>query len=459
MERRAIRVSGIVQGVGFRPFVFTLAAQHGLSGFVRNTNGVVWIEVEGKPASLECFLAELTGKAPPLARVLAVSWSPQPLQGARDFLIEESSTGEPGEIFVPPDVATCADCLRELFNPTDRRHGYPFINCTNCGPRLTIITSAPYDRTRTTMAGFVMCAACRARYKDPADRRFHAQPIACWVCGPQLCLLDADGLGTDGAIWGGEILVGDYHGFRRVAHLRYVGMPGGERAIREPWRMAVAHLADADVGFDLLEARGLRKDVSSVMAILNRRLNTPATSSVGRLFDAVASLAGVRDRVCYEGQAAVELEGLAAGEKLDGTYPFELEEEAGRVPGNPVRIIDTRPLVGAIARDAKAGVNAARIARRFHTTLVGMVAKVCRRVRAESGHDAVVLSGGVFLNTLLAGEVCTKLRADGFRVYRHPLVPTNDGGLSLGQVAVAAALTAGPPSARTWPCASASPAR
>jgi hydrogenase maturation protein HypF len=754
MERRAIIVRGIVQGVGFRPFVYNLAVSLHLGGFVRNQTGTVLIEVEGEPPALERFLAELAQRPPPLAHIEHLSWEPRPPRGEGGFRIEASEADPASPVFISPDVATCPECLRELLDPADRRHGYPFLNCTNCGPRLTIITGAPYDRRRTTMASFAMCAACRAEYEDPRDRRFHAQPTACPACGPCLQALDAagrpvptpdplalfaaalaagkvgalkglggyhlacaagdpaavarlrqrkhrdekpfavmvpdvaaaealgevgpaeralllsprapivlvrkrpagavaegiaprnpwlgvmlpytplhhlllravggvplvmtsgnrsdepiayrddapqqlagiadlflvhdrpihvrcddsvtrvvdgvdlplrrsrgyaprpielpfdcprpilavggqlkvtfalgrgrqaflshhmgdldhyeayraferdvalyqqlfgiepevlahdlhpdyvttgyarkrparegsglltvqhhhahlascmaeheldepvlgvtfdgTGFGTDGAVWGGEFLMGDYRNFRRAAHLRYVGMPGGDRAIREPWRMALAHLADAGLEFAPLGARFLPNEVKTIERMLERRLNTPLTSSAGRLFDAVAALAGVRDRVSYEGQAAVELEWLATEAVPDGNYPFEITPGP---EGGPL-VVDTRPLIRAVAGEAAKGVGAAQIARRFHSTLVDVIAAVCGRLRQETKIAAVVLSGGVFLNAVLTCEVSARLRDSGFRVYRHRLVPPNDGGLSLGQLAVAAA--------------------
>src|SRR5262249_27499986 len=191
MERRAIVVRGTVQGVGFRPFVYRLATRLRLGGFVRNRTGAVLIEVEGDPPALESFLAELVGRPPPLAKIEHLDWEPQPPRAEGRFRIEPSEADDrPAQVFVAPDVATCPDCLAELSDPADRRFGYPFLNCTNCGPRLTIITGAPYDRARTTMAGFALCAACRAEYEDPADRRVHAQPTACPAGGPRLGFLD-----------------------------------------------------------------------------------------------------------------------------------------------------------------------------------------------------------------------------------------------------------------------------
>jgi len=170
------------------------------------------------------------------------------------------------------------------------------------------------------------------------------------------------------------------------------------------------------------------------MKMLERRLNTPLSSSAGRLFDAVAALAGVRDRVSYEGQAAAELEWLAESVASDGAYPFDLDTP----PGGPM-VADTRPLVRAAAGDRKKGVGAALVARRFHSTIVDLILAVCRRIRADAGPDVVLLSGGVFLNALLTREAGARLRGDGLTVHRHRLVPPNDGGLSLGQLAIAAA--------------------
>ncbi len=193
MERRAITVRGQVQGVGFRPFVFRLACQLQLAGAVRNQAGEVHIEIEGEPDSLARFLDELTARAPPLARIEQLTCHRRPLLGARRFTIEPSRPGEREHVFISPDVAVCEECLAEMRDPADRRFGYPFLSCTNCGPRLTIVTSAPYDRQNTTMNGFAMCDKCRGEYENPADRRFHTQPIACPRCGPKLTLRASDG--------------------------------------------------------------------------------------------------------------------------------------------------------------------------------------------------------------------------------------------------------------------------
>jgi hydrogenase maturation protein HypF len=756
MDRRAIAVSGIVQGVGFRPFVHGLATRLGLNGFVRNQTGGVLIEVEGEADSLDHFLGELTSRPPPLAQVDSIDWSARSLGGDSSFRIEASRADASQAIYFSPDIATCGDCLRELFDPADRRYHYPFLNCTHCGPRLTIVRAAPYDRQRTTMAGFSMCPACRAEYENPVDRRFHAQPIACPACGPRLRVLDgrgrpvtdadplelgiallghgkiaalkglggyhlacradndaavaelrkrkhrdqkplaimvrdlsaareicavspaeaailtsprrpivllnrraatpvsaavapgnptlglmlpytplhhlilheldgvplvmtsgnasdepiayhdedavarlagiadvflthdrpihlrcddsvtrivagvelplrrsrgyaplpleltvpcpvptlalggqlkvtfalgrdrhaflshhlgdlddyeayragveaidhyqelfafepelivhdlhpdyattryareldpaiprlavqhhhahmascmADngldrpvigiafdgtGYGTDGAVWGGEFLTGDYRGVCRAAHFRYVPMPGGEQAIREPWRMAAAYLADAGQGDNVLAGRVPARALATIRQMIDRRIHCPHTSSVGRLFDAMAALAGIRDRVSYEGQAAMELEWLAI--EVDAAdvsaFDFDIVENAeNEVP----LLIDVRPMFAAAAADLRRPCEPALIARRFHSTLVEIASQVCRRLRHRTGLEAVVLSGGVFQNALLLSEVIARLERESFLVYRHRRVPPGDGGLCLGQLAVAAA--------------------
>jgi hydrogenase maturation protein HypF len=193
LTRTRVRVEGIVQGVGFRPFVHALAGRLGLAGLVGNDAGGVFVEVEGAAESVERFLEALAAEAPPLAVIERVTATPLAPTGIRGFAIAPSRGGGERQALVSPDTATCADCLRELADPADRRHRYPFINCTNCGPRFTIVRDVPYDRPATTMAAFAMCADCAREYHDPADRRFHAQPVCCPACGPTLRLLDRDG--------------------------------------------------------------------------------------------------------------------------------------------------------------------------------------------------------------------------------------------------------------------------
>ena len=191
--RTAVRVEGIVQGVGFRPFVYALATSLGLGGLVGNDVDGVFAEVEGPPAAVREFLGALSRNAPPLARIERITTADMAPVGSAAFRIVVSDPAGARRALVAADSATCADCLCELSDPADRRFGYPFINCTNCGPRFTIVRDVPYDRPLTTMAAFAMCSRCAAEYHDPADRRFHAQPVCCPACGPSLVLLDAGG--------------------------------------------------------------------------------------------------------------------------------------------------------------------------------------------------------------------------------------------------------------------------
>jgi len=225
-ERRRFRIGGVVQGVGFRPFVYGLAQKHELTGFVLNDGGGVIVEAEGLQARLDEFATALVAEAPTLARVESVVAEPVRARGETAFLIAESAKMG-ATALIPPDVATCEDCLRELFDPGDRRYRYPFVNCTQCGPRFTIVERVPYDRANTTMAQFDMCADCRSEYEDPADRRFHAEPIACPACGPRLSMPveEATAFLRRGAILavkglGGYHLACDAGDERTVARLR-----------------------------------------------------------------------------------------------------------------------------------------------------------------------------------------------------------------------------------------------
>ncbi|WP_114454106.1 carbamoyltransferase HypF [Halopolyspora algeriensis] len=748
--RRRARVEGVVQGVGFRPFVHSLATRLGLSGHVGNDVHGVFLEVEGTTAAVERFLVSVTEQAPPLAVIERITTDELAACGSGSFEIVASEAAGTRGTLVSADSTTCADCLREMLDPHDRRFGHPFVNCTNCGPRFTIVRDIPYDRPLTTMSAFAMCARCESEYHDPADRRFHAQPVCCPDCGPRLRLHDAagvvlpgdplagavaalergeivaikglggyhlavdatnqdaaatlrkrkhredkpfavvvsgperaedlcvvgedeqalltsprrpivllrartgtalaaavapgnrrlgvmlpytplhhlllrqldtpivltsgnvadepiayteqqararlsgivdvflshdraihmrtddsvvrsfrgremllrrsrgyvpqpiplawdfprhvlacgaelkntfcvakqhhafvshhigdlenhetlasfaegiehfrrlfevdprlvahdlhpeylstkyaqglddvelvgvqhhhahiaaclvdnaesgpvlgvafDGLGygTDDTLWGGEFLLSDLVDFRRLAHLEPVAMPGATTAIRQPWRMAVAHLVSAygqhlPAELDLL--RRNEQQWPAVADLAARGVSAPPTSSAGRLFDAVAALLGVRHAINYEGQAAVELE---QGTDLDerGSYPVTVPAggEPLRVPGSD--------LVRAVVEDLRAGVAAPVIAARFHNGVADMIAEVCTRLRESTGVSTVALSGGVFQNMLLLERTTARLEAGDFRVLVHARVPTNDGGISLGQVAVAGA--------------------
>jgi len=760
VARRRLVVRGIVQGVGFRPFVYGLAQRLGLAGFVLNDSDGVTIEIEGYAGALDAFEQALQAEAPPLARIDTITCTDAVPRGELAFRIEHSRVHAERNTFISPDVATCSDCLNELFDPTDRRFGYPFINCTNCGPRFTIVLDVPYDRAQTTMRVFPLCQACRAEYDDPLNRRFHAQPNACPVCGPtlafhwwgdgdgppasgtpleraatalaggailaikglggyhlacdalnheavarlrarkrrearpfalmtpdmatvrRLCrvtddeahllqshrrpivLLDAlagapvapaiapgyatlgimlpytplhhlllrafaaaapvtlpalvmtsgnlsdepiayrddtaaaqlapiadgvlthnrdihircddsvarivaggvqllrrsrgyapepitlalrfpqptlavgghlkntfclakghhvfvshhigdlenletltsfregvrhyarlfdcaaevvaydlhpeylttrealasdvplkigvqhhhahiasvlaehgldgpiigvaadgTGYGTDGAIWGCEVMIADLRDFTRFAHLAYVPLPGGDTAVRQVWRIGATYLqhvfgaAFLDLNVPFVQ-RMNRQQWTVIARMIERGINAPPSSSLGRLFDAVAAMIGVRDEAVYEGQAAIELETIVVD---DGqAYPFEFLE------GTPQQM-DVRPTIRAICTDIQHGEPAGRIAGRFHRTVAEMLAQACERARDASHLDVVALSGGVFQNRRLTELLVTRLAQAGIRVLLNRRVPPNDGGLCLGQAAVAAA--------------------
>ena len=747
--RVSVRVQGTVQGVGFRPYVYALARRLGLGGRVGNDARGVFIEAEGEPAMVAAFLDALPAEAPPLAILESMESEVVPAIGTTAFSIVASDTSGSPDVLVSADIATCSDCLRELFDPADRRYRYPFTNCTNCGPRFTIIRNVPYDRPATTMAGFALCADCDREYHDPGDRRFHAQPVCCPACGPRLRLTRADGgeiegdpvertvellragrilaikglggyhlavdaadeaaagrlrrrkhredrpfavmvpsleaarrlcelgpaeeavltgsagpivvlprhpkaavaasvapgqrwlglmlpytplhhllaaehaapfvltsgnvsdepityrdddatlrlagiadaflghdrpihrrvddsvvrviggrpvptrrsrgyvpspvllhrpfprhvlacgaelkntfclakgrhafvshhigdlenyetlrsytegieafralfavdpevvvhdlhpeylstkyavdlegveilgvqhhhahlascladngvdgpvigvafdglgFGTDATLWGGEVLVADLCDYQRVGQFEAVPMPGGAAAIREPWRMAAAYLDMAFAGRTPEHLDVVRRNErrwADVLAAARAGINAPRTSSVGRLFDAVAAVAGVRDAVNYEGQAAIELEQRAdLSEK--GSYPIAVGDGA-------VLLVRGADLVRAVVDDLGAGASIPTVSGRFHNTLTRVIVEFCARVRGRTGLGSVALSGGVFQNVLLVERTAAGLVAEGFEVLTHSRVPTNDGGISLGQAAVAGA--------------------
>ncbi|NLD72033.1 MAG: carbamoyltransferase HypF [Chloroflexi bacterium] len=769
--RYRIDVGGVVQGVGFRPFVYRLAGGLGLSGWVQNHSGGVTIEAEGPPDHLDALVAALRAEAPPLAHVDSVAVRACAPTGEEGFSIRPSCERPGAHQLVSPDVATCAECLAEVRDPADRRYRYPFTNCTHCGPRFTIITALPYDRPVTTMRDFDMCPACRAEYEDPGDRRFHAQPNACPVCGPRLwlapggaqpargaglppeaagdaiaraarmlgegailavkglggyqlacdatdpaavealrarkarphkplavmmadlatvrahcrvsaaeerllaspecpivllewradssiapavgpgnrylgvmlpytplhhlllgdvgrplvmtsgnrseepiaaendealarlallvdaflmhdreivaryddsvwwvpdvggeplaqpirrargyaplpirlpvasppllacgaelkntsclardrdaflsphigdlenletvehlertlewyrrlldlqpgavvvdlhpdyaatrlgralaereglhlhtvqhhhahlaaCLadngwlpadgpvigvtLDGTGYGADGHLWGGEWLFGDYRGYRRLAHLEYLPLPGGDAATRQPWRIAAGYLLAlrGEAPGWLVPAGAPPEALAVLERQVARGVNVPLTSSMGRLFDAVAALLDVRRAITYEGQAAIELEMLAGSgagaTDAQDAYSYGLDRADG------ASLVRVAPLFDGLLDDLVRGEPSSRIARRFHATVIDMVVAVSRAIAKETGVWTAALSGGCFQNRLLLEGAVQALRAVGFRVLVHRQVPANDGGISLGQAAVAA---------------------
>jgi len=754
-EGRRIHVRGTVQGVGMRPFVYRLARELGVAGRVRNDARGVTIEAFAAPEALDAFTARLARERPPAAAFDAISSETIPHEPAEAFVIVESAGADERRVSIPPDLATCGACLAEVNDPADRRHLYPFTNCTDCGPRFTIAKDVPYDREATTMAPFRMCPDCRREYGDPADRRFHAEPNACPGCGPRLelrtpagevvaakdpvshaaaalregrvvavkgiggfhlacdatsspavrllrerkrreekplavmaadlamaerlaalrdaertllvsverpivlcprrpdsglapevapdgpllglflpysplhhlllagagrplvmtsgnlseepiayrnadalsrlsavadlfllhdreietraddsvarlvagrplvmrrsrgfvprpvrvsrplsrtvlacgahlkntfCLASGDqatlgphvgdlddlstyasleaavarmerflrlrpelvahdlhpqylstryaleragdlgvpavavqhhhahvascmaehdlpgpvigvaydgtGLGTDGASWGGEVLVAGYGGFERAATLRPIPLAGGDRAVRQPWRTALAALDDAFGGAAPLDSLALfrtvtAREVEVVRRMIASGLNSPPAHGVGRLFDAVGALALGRGVSSYEGQVAVALDN-AAGAGEWSPYPFDVDEAA-----SPWQL-DWRPLVRAAAADLLAGRGAGEVSGRFHAALSSATADLVRRVAGRHGRLPVVLTGGCFQNARLAEGVAGELGGE-FEVYLHGQVPPGDGGLALGQALVAEA--------------------
>ncbi|MBN1459523.1 MAG: carbamoyltransferase HypF [Armatimonadetes bacterium] len=787
---RRITVEGVVQGVGFRPFVYRLAHRHGLAGWVANSSSGVIIEVEGPRSELDAFESALTREAPVLARIdevhsaqadaLRPDSAALPQSQQPSFEIRRSERTAEDSTLICPDVAVCADCLSEFLDPADRRHLYPFINCTNCGPRFSIIEDTPYDRPATSMAGFGMCERCRAEYDDPLDRRFHAQPNACPVCGPRLRLeipggpdrglaetvlgrsyvripedirrafdadsaaaarwllkrgailgirglggfhiaadatldttvralrekknrpakplavmcrslsvardlavigteeeavltspwspvvllrkhgtpmrvisdliapansylgimlpyapihhllfdndlevlvmtsanapgepiaatvdealerlpgitrtfldhdrevvnrnddsvvfveggrtmmsrrsrgyapypidlgietadilacgtelkstfallhggrayvgphigdlenqatldlyeemvakfmrwfrftpsavghdlhpdylatrfatsfarerglplygvqhhhahivsvaaenritepvigvaLDGTGYGTDGRIWGCEFLVSEFGGFERAGHLKYVPLPGGDAAIRHPYRVALSHLRSA--GFTDLAclAAGLFPEVQEeerdlVVQQIERGINSVDTSSAGRLFDAVSALLGVCHEISYEAQAAIELESIttaAVGAPPQGPLAYDIAEVDGEL------VIDPSGIIRGVLSAREQGQPVETIAAAFHETVVSFCLDVCRELRDRTGLKHAALSGGVFQNRYLLGRLTDTLTKDGFTVLVNREVPANDGGVSLGQAVVA----------------------
>jgi hydrogenase maturation protein HypF len=279
VERRRLRITGVVQGVGFRPFVYGLASRLDLGGYVLNDGHGVVVEVEGNPIRLNEFMNALRQEAPALARVNGVEAETIELRGDAAFRIEESA-GVAAGAAIPADVATCAQCLAELFDPQDRRHRYPFINCTQCGPRLTIVRQPPYDRRNTTMDRFEMCPACRAEYEDPSDRRYHAEPIACPECGPRLSMTteEAAELLRSGSIiavkgLGGYHLACDAASEDAVARLR-------RRKHREEKPLAVMS-ADPGSLADLSdEEASLLESIERPIVLSRRRPDAPLAPSI-----------------------------------------------------------------------------------------------------------------------------------------------------------------------------------
>jgi hydrogenase maturation protein HypF len=784
----SLHVTGIVQGVGFRPFVHNLAVARDLTGWVLNASDGVYIFVEGDDAEVDAFPSAVRDLAPSMSVVESVVAEPVDAEGLASFEIRESRAEEGAMTLVSPDIATYPECLAELFSTGDRRYRYPFINCTNCGPRFTIIGDVPYDRPMTSMRDFEMCPECAEEYGDPADRRFHAQPDACFVCGPRLYLMpspadsenafdvdedwiwstqqeqtarshrdhdaeaartdaivsaaaklllegrilaikglggfhlacdatnasavarlrerkhrwgkplavmvgdvdaarkfarvdaeeeallagtvrpivllrraaippnesalapgvadglaeigvmlpytplhhlllaeiggrplvmtsgnlsdepiatdnaealkrlggiadgfllhdrailsryddsvvrvveghtevvrrsrgyapfplslpfetdtdilaagpeqkntftllkgshafvsqhigdmenaetlasfeetlglyeklfriepeivaydlhpeylstkwaleqpqptvgvqhhhahiasvtaehgiadrvigvafDGTGFGEDGRIWGGEILLADWTGYERFAHLAYMPMPGGGAAIKRPARMAVGALAALGLlghpGAQPLRSRLADGEEATLLRMIERSVNTPLTSSMGRLFDAVAALIGIADDARYEGEAAILLE-AAADLSEAGSYEFTLTAPSSE-RDSPL-ILDFLPVFSAILDDIERGVAVSAISMRFHRGIMRCIVDVCTAASHHTGIDHVALAGGVFMNRIVLGHSVRELAAVGLTPLTHVKLPVNDGAVSFGQAVIA----------------------
>jgi len=279
-EARFLRIRGVVQGVGFRPFVFRLAQAHRIVGWVRNGAEGVEIHGEADDGALEAFVGEIREGAPPAARIVSLEVSAVPALGAEGFEIRESAGGEAPTVRISPDLPVCAACLREMLDPADRRHGYPYINCTDCGPRYTIVLGLPYDRPLTTMREWPLCADCEREYHDPLDRRFHAQPVACPVCGPGYGdIPDAVRLLREGRIvavkgLGGYHLAADARNTEAVTALR-------ERKVRKekPFAVMVRDLAAARDLIDLSpEVEALLTSIARPIVLAPRRVDLPGVA-------------------------------------------------------------------------------------------------------------------------------------------------------------------------------------
>ena len=764
-KRYFVKVEGIVQGVGFRPFVYNLALSHSLSGWVNNNSEGVYIDIEGAAEALDSFLHQLEFNPPPLAKIENIKIEEKEPACYSSFIIKDSVRDESKITLISPDIATCSDCLKDIWDPSNKRYKYPFTNCTNCGPRFSIIKTIPYDRNKTTMEKFKLCESCHREYEDPINRRFHAQPNACDACGPHLsiadksgktlphkallrelyntgifsemvyndtdliikwtqqklkegaiialkgltgfnlvcdatnekavevlrnrkkrpakpfavmmnnlktakkyckvnraeemlltgikkpivllsknpsvklppsvapkqnslgvmlpntplhellmgeglevlimtsanihglplqyinveaveklndivdyflmhdrdiylpvddsvskvvlaeervirrargyapepiklkgvkpilacgsnmkntfavakgdfvfmsqhngdlenlesfehyknniehfkkifqfqpeyiaadmhpqyastkyavhselplvqvqhhhahiasCLVenginhkvigiafDGTGYGPDGCVWGGEYLICDLKEFERAGHLGYVKMPGGEKAIKEPWRMAVSYLSVADFLIDEDICSKYGSEASSILKMLHKNINCIETSSMGRLFDAVSSILGICDVITYEGQASMELEAVINPIKCTDYYKYKILQQNGSI------ILDVRDMIKEIWMSKSSGVEASLISQFFHNTIVKASVDICKLLREHHKLNEVALSGGVFQNSYLLENMLTSLEKESFKVYTHKLIPSNDGGISLGQLAVA----------------------
>lgn len=741
--RKYIVVEGIVQGVGFRPFVYNIAIRNNLKGWVKNTSEGVFIDIEGDEKSINSFLKELENNAPPLSKIEGITVEDRDLGYFDDFTIEKSKDNQNTITLISPDVATCKDCESEIKDKDNRRYKYPFTNCTNCGPRFSIMKKLPYDRPMTTMKDFEICGECKTEYENPMDRRFHAQPNACSKCGPRVwltdkygneidmedpikevirlikdgktigikglggfhlacdgrneqaidllrnrksrptkplalmmkdidtvkkfcnvshkeeeiikgikkpillldkkdfilhniapnnnklgvmlpytplhyllfddgldvlvmtsanasglpivykndeaveklknivdyfllhdreihipvddsvvrvildkeCLIrrsrgyapvsvkikgledtlacgpsqksvfciskdqfaflsqhigdldnletyenfeknvehfkslyniepkiiaydmhpeylssqyaqntegrktpiqhhhahiascmiennvykkvigiafDGTGLGTDDRIWGGEFLVCDLTDFERAGHLDYVKMPGGDVAVKEPWRMALSFLYKLygeEIKTNIL-SHIADKNMKNIIAMIKHNINCTETSSMGRFFDAVSALLALKTKTTFEGEAAIYLEAIA-DKKENGRYDYYINNSNGK------NIVNTNEIIQGIIKDIENNVGKSIISKRFHNTVIAFSIDMCKLIRSEYSINSVALSGGVFQNEIILMGIYNGLISEGFTVYTHGEIPCNDGGIALGQLAIA----------------------
>jgi hydrogenase maturation factor HypF (carbamoyltransferase family) len=438
----SIRVRGVVQGVGFRPFVYRLARANTLAGWVLNGEEGVEIYLEGAEPGLQAFVQDLKAQPPPAASIAQIEVHRAAAPGLHEFTIRESQRRERPTVCIAPDLPVCDACLKELFDSADRRYWYPYINCTNCGPRYTVLLCLPYDRPSTTMKHWVLDDYCDAEYQTPRNRRFHGQPVACPICGPSYYLYPCDGAthGSEASIrkavqllngggilackgiWGGEVFVGSVKaGFERVAHLRGAWLPGGDAAAQYPVQAAAGFLAQLDCLPDLTAAPfGFSERYQNALELVNKDVGTFPSTSVGRLFDAAAALLGFTREVTFEGQAAMWLEQLARSAAPAESYPFPFT--GGE--------LDFRPLLQSVVRDRLRGRALGEIARAFQRGLGqglrGALIVICQ----AHNLNIVVVSGGVFQNELLLEDLKCLLENETVQIWTNHAVPPNDGGIA-----------------------------
>jgi hydrogenase maturation protein HypF len=344
-EARHLRIAGIVQGVGFRPFVYRLARDHGLRGWVLNGERGVEVHVEGEAPALERFVAAIEAEAPPAARIASIEERPANAEGFTEFAIRASTKTERPTVRVSPDLPVCAECLREMFDPADRRFGYPYINCTNCGPRYSIVLGLPYDRPQTTMRSWPMCDQCAAEYEDPADRRFHAQPIACPACGPAYYLRasqhtlrgdpaidEAAKLLRDGAILaikgiGGYHLACDARSARAIENLR-------ERKYRKerPFALMVRDVETARTLVELSpEAESLLRSVERPIVLAPAKLDLNGVAPQNRDFGLMLPYTPLHHLLF--GRGAPDTLVMTSANRSSEPIAFEDDDAAERLSG------------------------------------------------------------------------------------------------------------------------------